>query len=357
MSETRVNMRKIVGLTDDLARLAPQGDRPRIGMGIGVAYAAGYHAGNDGGLGSLGGKGELGERDADAGRDDGPVPRDAGDGMHDAAEALPPAGEIPGLEGLYDCASGRCVKVRFEGLVPPPEGWPDACTPPPSSKDEFEAVAHIIISGNYTPGQGGKIPVATTHIWAYNPIGIQQAMTKFNELMALVETSRVPTGGPNEFINEFSWDRPPDVASWYIARALDPALTGAGVGAIYRQHRQGGSPYPVGDISVTRNFYPRGSGGFIGAPPPPLVRWPATRCSEIAYDAATARFRDGACGNDPQLPTSLQGEYSGFTLCDADGNKVHVRRTRYGIDIEQEKYGRITTLDANTYQVVNQQIK
>ena len=298
MSETRVNMRKIVGLADDLANLAPQGHRPRIGMGVGVAYAAGYHAGNDGGLGSADGSGELGERDADGGRgDDAPAPREADGGLHDAGEALPPTGEVPGLGGLYDCGSGRCVNVRFDGVVPPPEGWKDACTPPrPENMPCFKVTR---------PGSGYPI------VFDYFP-SVHAACAAYESRF----------DGRIKKVNNH----------WLC-------------GISNSQGFKGFSGVQVNECYPDEHQY---------LPP---ATWPAAQCSEVAYDAQSGRFKDGACGNDPLLPQHLQGQYSGFELCDKDGNKVRVKRTRYGIEVAQEAHGRVTTLDADTFKVINQSIR
>ncbi|EGY53153.1 hypothetical protein [Neisseria shayeganii] len=354
MSETRVNMRKIVGLNDDLFNLAPQGHRPRIGMGLGVAYASGYHAGNDGGLGSLDGKGELGERDADIdGKDDGPKPRDGGeDALHNASQMLPPTGEIPGLSDLYDCSSGRCVNVRFDGIIPPPDGWPNACRPQ-RDRSKYNHVVRIamVVDGYLSGTYATTTEIDDIYVWDKDDY--PAALAAMDAKIKRAAQAWYP-GWPKRF----RWKGTSDaLKKRMLAWFSSPANNGQ-MYIYYDQEKSyagSGYWYSVATIGYTIYVHSKNSSHFKNAPI--NIDWPSTRCSEVAYDVEGGQFKDGTCGNDPLLPQHLKGQYSGFELCDKDGNKVRVKRTLYGIEVEQEAYSRVTTINPDNFKVIYQSIK
>lgn len=315
MSDARINMKKIIGLDDEMRGIAPQGNRPRIGPGIGVAYMSGYHAGNTGGLGSLGGSGsdgDLGDKDPDpdgndedSKKDPKPTPNPGGDDGKSAADGIGMGESVPSIGDLYDCASGRCVNVRFNGIAAVPEGWTDACTPPKALSGKV-----LIIGGKGRYGGTGPYTFSVPYGDFYIPQEVALAKAHMRQL--------------HPQINIPDWVFSGDVA--------------------------GSGSWEVGNASGIYDFRTE-----YRTPKEFTETWPHTVCSEVIYDAAGAQFKDGSCGNDKKMPAHLQGSYVGMTLCDRDGNPVHIVRTPYGIEVHQTKYNRVSTIDPNNrFRVSNQ---
>lgn len=274
--------------------------------------------------------------------DDKKPPPDGGEPPDDEKPPMdprkPPSEGDPGngIGPFYPCdGEGNCVNVRFDGNVPVPEGWTDACTPPEEKPADSPENPSGTAADEY--GEIDKNVYYRYELWW------GEDKTE--------GTVRRPQYVGEKIKAKFSQDLRASYGTygydqsgrWALQEVYDKVMNG-------EWGRWGGdyARYPPYTHSKTWGVYI--SVHYCSTEPDkicedkPEPQWPLDKCAEII---ATEDGFKAACDNiDMRLPPNLQGEFTAFELCDGDGNKVTVRKDdlRGGWIVDHPQYtARINT--------------
>jgi len=320
------DLRRIIGVDGFKKGIAPPEEKPPVEGRRGIVYfdSSGNSQTKSGTPGEdmqPGADEEEGGRDADQGDGQGdsggsnggntvgtdgvdppyPLEEDAteGDGIL-SVDDLRLGDQMKGLTGLYDCATGDPVDVRFDGQFTAPDGWEDANTPP-----EVEG---------YEAG----------YFW----VGVDFA---YSTKSAAVEDGKAAVGDvsyPNYWVSGWSqtgsveYDPPWLFGSYYCSE----------ISHYSRQYKHASYPEtPAGSLDfeiwkcVCTGSHASANYCTVS---PVATAWPDDKPMQLSYDADTAKWKTN------QYDSNVTPEYSQPTstisLCDGDGNPVIITPTADG---------------------------
>lgn len=226
-----------------------------------------------------------------------------GDGIF-SVDDLRLGDQLKGLSGLYDCATGDPVSVRFDGQFTAPDGWDDADSPPVDPT--YDEGYYWAVSLN-SPFAGG---VGST------PSSAASSLASSSSNYSYISSSRQ---SETQYIAEFGYYNPE--YKWDI------------ISFVYR--------YPCG--SSTASYC---------TTTPYATAWPSDKPMQLSYDADTGKYMTN------QYDSNVTPEYSQpvsqFSLCNSNGDPIKsyitadggqaIYNEATGIAVFKDKDGNVTTI-------------
>lgn len=320
MSDTKVNLRKIVGLEEEINKLAKQPDRARVLGDKGIHWLNGY--------GENGEEPTEEEKEEAAKKDKGKNGSRNLDKKKDASEPLQIGDDAGDLGGLKDCKSGQCINVRLHGKAPPPDGWGGVCDPP---KDPTFDILYYY-----------KIYFSKTDYKTNTTVNLDKSVRTKNDVINAVYSFF--RRDAVEYFGSFVWDTQP-----WIDKVLSKDLSNLSSSAIvkYPEDTKNSAYYVINTKIRQCRFTPD---PVCNITTPPTEQWPQDTCSEVV--AGAAGFKGACAAHDPNLPPQFAEAKGEIILCDKDGNEVKFTKTDEGYEVYQAKYRRTAVVDPNTFKVV-----
>lgn len=314
--ETQDLLRRIVLRPDrkEVGAALPDGKRVHGGTGS-YWFDGSVTGGSDSGGSDSGAKDRNKNKGKDKDKDDIDKDKDKNPNDPPFDPKNPPRNgdNASGIGPFYDCNTGRCVNVRLNGMVPPPDGWQDACTPPDTG-----TVKYIYkVDGDIDGKKKAEAEYSS-------PAGVAGFLRSFFRTDAV------------ESYGTYGYDKSGERVLDEYFKLLEedgPELTGHGVGFVNHSVHYPGDKYntsAVWKLGIKRVPCDETKSELCN------TAWPQKKCSEIV---ATADGFAPACEEyDSHLPPQLKGGYTGFTLCDEDGNPVTVTKEDLDWRVEHPKY-------------------
>lgn len=329
MSDTKVNLRKIVGLEEAINKLSRQPDRERVLGDKGVNWLNGY--------GENGKEPTEDEKEEAAKKDPGKGWSKNLDDKKDASDPIEIGDDVGDMGELKDCSSGRCVNVRLHGKAPPPDGWSGVCTPPPNPETQYYYRVRAAKSywvGGYPVDRIDDVDYRTR----------DQAASALSSFMGQYY-SRYPHKAPHTGFDEDKQDNK------VVSKLIDAGLNYFDINLSWRVTDKVPSGFKYNVLYIYVNFSRRPcTDGNAICQKPPTEQWPQDTCSEVV--AGAAGFKGACPAHDPNLPPQFAEAKGEITLCDKDGNEVKFTKTDEGYEVYQAKYRRTAVVDPNTFKVV-----
>lgn len=325
----------------------PEKPKTRQGLnakGANIDEASGaYWFGRKSG-GSEAGEDDQKDEDGGSGSDDGEGGGRGGDPRKDPTETPEPGEEIPGLTGLHDCQSGRCVNVNFTMPAMPPEGWTDACTPPVSDTPPeyiWSVTTYDTVSGSrktayaesFAEIKAAAVSAVSSLTGSYAQETHESFIKRNEGHLFIFEDAAADM---LKYVNDYGGIGSRTGTSSYSVSVWRVYISNKDWGFKDRWHR--------GEIGYSFGRLQRGSAEYAEgwADIQAKSTWPPETCAEI--ESTQSGFSPACEDKDPNLPPALKGEYSGFELCDKNGNPVQIERhgrgwiyrtTEYEVEINE----------------------